>query len=464
MNPIIGTLNDDILIGTSLDEILIGLIGSDSIRGRGGSDTLDGGEGNDTLEGNLGSDLLIGGAGNDTISGGAGSDTIIGGAGSDTLDGGAGLDVLDYSRFGRVITIDALRINKGNSELDFAIGFETIIGAIGFDNAIDVSNSPSPTASLDVDLSANRLTAIGTPNGNSTLTVENFVNVTGSIANDVIKGDNGNNVLNGGPGNDTIIGSGGNDTVNGGAGLDVLDYSQLGRAIVLETFGTEKGNGEVDSRAIGFETVIGAVGFDNAIDARSSTSQTASLDIDLSADRATLVDTVTGGFTLAVQNFVNVNGTPIGDRIAGNSLSNVLDGDRGADILSGSGGADTLLGRSGADTLNGGTGADLLSGGGGNDILIGDPGLDRLTGGAGADIFVIKPNSGFDVITDFQTGVDKLDLSAFNFATAQDAVAAAVVGGVNDSIPGFTFTLPNFGVTLFIENRDVSLPTTDIIV
>lgn len=274
MNPIIiGTLNDDILIGTSLDEILIGLIGSDSIRGKGGSDTLDGGEGNDTLEGNLGSDLLIGGAGNDTISGGAGSDTIIGGAGSDTLDGGAGLDVLDYSRFGRVITIDALRINKGNSELDFAIGFETIIGAIGFDNAIDVSNSPSPTASLDVDLSANRLTAIGTPNGNSTLTVENFVNVTGSIANDVIKGDNGNNVLNGGPGNDTIIGSGGNDTVNGGAGLDVLDYSQLGRAIVLETFGTEKGNGEVDSRAIGFETVIGAVGFDNAIDARSSTSQ-----------------------------------------------------------------------------------------------------------------------------------------------------------------------------------------------
>ena len=274
MNPIIiGTLNDDILIGTSLDEILIGLIGSDSIRGRGGSDTLDGGEGNDTLEGNLGSDLLIGGAGNDIISGGAGSDTIIGGAGSDTLDGGAGLDVLDYSRFGRVITIDALRINKGNSELDFAIGFETIIGAIGFDNAIDVSNSPSPTASLDVDLSANRLTAIGTPNGNFTLTVENFVNVTGSIANDVIKGDNGNNVHNGGPGNDTIIGSGGNDTVNGGAGLDVLDYSQLGRAIVLETFGTEKGNGEVDSRAIGFETVIGAVGFDNAIDARSSTSQ-----------------------------------------------------------------------------------------------------------------------------------------------------------------------------------------------
>ena len=122
---------------------------------------------------------------------------------------------------------------------------------------------------------------------------------------------------------------------------------------------------------------------------------------------------------------------------------------------------DILIGTVLDDIIIGLTGNDSLKGKAGGDTLIGDEGNDTL---GGADIFVIKPNSGFDVITDFQVGIDKLDLSAFNFPTVQDAGAASIFGGENDGIPGFTFSLPDFGVTVFIENRDLRLRAKDVIV
>jgi Ca2+-binding RTX toxin-like protein len=57
--------------------------------------------------------------------------------------------------------------------------------------------------------------------------------------------------------------------------------------------------------------------------------------------------------------------------------------------------------------------ADVLVGGGGTDTLAAGQGPDVLTGGAGADHFVFSNlpwNAGH--VTDFQAGVDKLDLSA----------------------------------------------------
>ena len=53
-----------------------------------------------------------------------------------------------------------------------------------------------------------------------------------------------------------------------------------------------------------------------------------------------------------------------------------------------------------------------LDGGAGNDTLYDSAGDDTLTGGAGADIFIFGFLTGQDIITDFEDGIDKIDLSA----------------------------------------------------
>jgi len=86
----------------------------------------------------------------------------------------------------------------------------------------------------------------------------------------------------------------------------------------------------------------------------------------------------------------------------------------------GGSGNDTIIGNAIANTLNGGGGNDTLSGGDGNDRLIGGFGVDNLTGGAGADTFVFafgesSAASGLhDRITDFVSGLDRIDLSGID--------------------------------------------------
>jgi VCBS repeat-containing protein len=73
---------------------------------------------------------------------------------------------------------------------------------------------------------------------------------------------------------------------------------------------------------------------------------------------------------------------------------------------------DHLTGDQGNNVLNGGLGNDVLNGGAGDDILIGGPGNNTLTGGPGHDTFQWQAgNTGHDTITDFNFGLDKLDLS-----------------------------------------------------
>ncbi len=85
-----------------------------------------------------------------------------------------------------------------------------------------------------------------------------------------------------------------------------------------------------------------------------------------------------------------------------------LYGGDGDDILVGNSGGDRLMGQRGADQLLGDFGNDLLVGGGGADWLLGGKGRNRLMGGAGRDTFMLQPAAGFDIIEDFQTGLDQL--------------------------------------------------------
>ena len=110
--------------------------------------------------------------------------------------------------------------------------------------------------------------------------------------------------------------------------------------------------------------------------------------------------------------------------ITGNAANNILQGMAGADRLTGKDGNDTLLG--GADV-------DLLYGDAGNDRLDGGAGQDKMTGGAGADEFVFSfasdtARAKSDKVLDFQTGVDRIDLSAIDADTSVAGNQAFVYG------------------------------------
>ncbi len=119
------------------------------------------------------------------------------------------------------------------------------------------------------------------------------------------------------------------------------------------------------------------------------------------------------------------------------SLGSDIVGTSGDDSLTGSQGDDLLLAGDGNDTLNGGAGADILVDGAGNDTLI---------GGAGADIFTLSPDGQDDSISDFQRGVDALDLSFYPLLHDPNAL--------NYVATSFGARLSFQGETLFINSAD----------
>ncbi|MGB3508712.1 MAG: CAP domain-containing protein [Microcoleaceae cyanobacterium] len=98
------------------------------------------------------------------------------------------------------------------------------------------------------------------------------------------------------------------------------------------------------------------------------------------------------------------------DTVDGNSGNDVVRGDRDQDIIRGGDGADSLYGGKGHDQLFGTEGNDALYGDRDNDTLTGGAGEDTLTGGAGNDLFILQTAQGLDLITDFENGVDLIQL------------------------------------------------------
>lgn len=102
-------------------------------------------------------------------------------------------------------------------------------------------------------------------------------------------------------------------------------------------------------------------------------------------------------------------------------------GGRGGELtttnIEGTNGRDTLSGNSSANTIDGNERADIINGEEGNDILIGGTGNDMLTGGSGNDIFVFENADmfrGTDTVTDYEDGIDLLQLSGFDLLSFGD--------------------------------------------
>lgn len=300
-----------------------------------------------------GNDLVIGSAYADKIFGGTGNDTLVGNRGDDQLWGEDGDDTLEGG--------------EGNDTLYGGSGKNTLRGEGGddvyvIDSADDVTIE-NANEGIDTVISSLQSYALGANVENLTLS-GHASGGTGNELDNIITGNSGSNWLTGGAGADTMI---------GGAGDDVYYVDDI-RDIVVERAGE------------GIDFVF----------AQGSYKLGANVE----------------KLQLAGSGLLSGTGNELNNTLYAGPGGAILDGGLGDDTLSGGAGNDRLIGGQGNDTLQGRGGKDWLSGGAGNDTLSGQrsqatfvfelANIDRgLNFGA---------SIGRDIVTDFHTGTDKIDL------------------------------------------------------
>ncbi|MBX9699454.1 MAG: calcium-binding protein [Acetobacteraceae bacterium] len=356
----LGLDDSDSIAGTSARDHVWGSGGADAIGGGPGADVLVGGAGRDLLSGNDGMDLLRGGNGADTLFGGADADMLFGGAGNDYLDEGA-----------------------GHSGLEGGPGDDTLVGGQGPD-AFVVDRMSGDDIILDFTAGPGMFDHIALRDLRwGDLAIED----TASGAR--------------------ISWDGGSVLLVGVAKAELAqDDFMFADSPDLPPASREPGGpaGERESPSDPGPEIAGA---DGSLPVRPGMNGLA-----LPVDGGSAVVGGNGGDELAGgtgdDHLFGRNGA---DRLLGAAGNDVLQGDNGRDTLEGGAGMDRLDGGRGADSLIGGDDADELMGGDGRDVLDegaghgmldGGRGDDTLTGGEGADAFIVAPDSGNDVVTDFE--------------------------------------------------------------
>jgi Ca2+-binding RTX toxin-like protein len=90
----------------------------------------------------------------------------------------------------------------------------------------------------------------------------------------------------------------------------------------------------------------------------------------------------------------------------------------------------------------GGAGNNRIYGGTGDDTIFSGSGQDLMTGEVGADVFAFNRvetlgiGTGRDGITDFEVGVDRIDLSALSMTFINSATFNGIAGELR-LVPGF---------------------------
>jgi Ca2+-binding RTX toxin-like protein len=426
-----GTMNDDVLLGNASDNVIRAQYGDDLLAGGDGDDLLDGGQGNDVasyasatqgvtvdvtltgaqntgqghdtlidIEGVIGSayaDYLTGGW-NGFIDGGGGNDIVIGSGGDDAIEGGAGADMMVGGAGDDAFHVDT------QSDLVFEKpggGWDSIYSSASFYLYANVEN-------LVLDDGTGDLFGVGNALDNV---------IVGNDGSNLLLGGLGNDTIDGGDGIDNLFGEGGNDTLNGEAGVDYIvggdgDDAMDGGADADALYG-QAGN-DVLSGGTGFVTdiLVGGDG-DDTLYGNSGLGDYDRMDGGAGNDTY-FVDTgddltfeAAGGGTDTV--YANVAGANNGVYLYANVENLVLLGSTTFGV--GNQLANRLTGNSAGNWLLGGDGGDTLNGKAGNDVLFGQNGNDT---------FVFEHGTGGDVIGDFVHGEDKIDLSAFHFASFAD--------------------------------------------
>lgn len=290
---------------------------------------------------------------------------LYGDANANTLSGGSGDDTL-YGLGGN----DTLTGNGNNDYLDGGSGIDKMTGGKGDDTYIvdTVGDTAVESSNSGTDLVISSVAfTLGSYVENLVLGGSNAINGTGNSLANTLVGNDGNNVLDGKTGIDSFAGGLGDDTY-------VLDNeAELLRIVEASGAGTD------------------------------------TLKILYNGSTSVAKSVALSGNLANVENVL----------LAGTGLFNAT-GNANDNILTGNASINTLSGGDGNDSLSGLAGNDTLIGGNGNDWLFGGAGIDTLTGGAGADIFrfnyTLSASANVDTMTDFATGVDRIELENAVFA------------------------------------------------
>jgi RTX calcium-binding nonapeptide repeat (4 copies) len=208
-----------------------------------------------------------------------------------------------------------------------------------------------------------------------------------------------------------------------GAGSIAIQLTNTATALTLLNTGTIRAGAGV---AIAVEgntgveaitnsgTMIGGLALGDGTDVVTNTGVIrGNVDMGAGADRVTAVE-----------------GRIFGSILGGGGNDTVVGGAQADTVLGGTEN-DLLLGGAGDDDLQGGAGLDRIIGGLGNDRITAGVGADVLSGGLGADVFVFTSKAtlgigvGRDQITDFQHGVDDLNMAFMNSFIGSAAFTAA---------------------------------------
>ena len=300
---------------------------------------------------------------NDTIYGTAENDNVALHGGNDFFNDISGGDdtVNDFSGGGP----------SGNDVISTGLGNDVVYSSLDSQNAYYGGLGTDHLMFIDSKSGVRVDFAMGTAQnvGFGLVTqIVGFESLAGSIYADVIYGDAGSNTVSGYLGDDLIDGKAGDDRLGGDIGID-------------QVFGGD-GNDYVFGN-LGNDYVYGEAGADN------------------------------------------VRGDQGDDRVSGGAGDDTLFGDDDNDTMYGDADWDYMYGGTGNDVMFGGTGTDNMMGGDDSDTLEGGADADGLTGGAGNDKFILRtradsPAATPDLITDFQRGLDKIDVSLID---ARDTVA-----------------------------------------
>lgn len=234
---------------------------------------------------------------------------------------------------------------------------------------------------------------------------------------EIVMHDEGTTVI-GGEGDDYLVGIG-NNTFTGGGGSDlfVLSYGTSLTDVVTSSVITDF--------QIGFDK-LGLIGFDALVD----------FDPEIVAEAAVISQGVSGDdltVSVAGELVATLTGLAaslgVGEAVDPGEGLNLLEsffvanpdegvapepGDEDEPVI-GTAGADVLVGTINDDVINGLAGDDYIYGLVGDDVIDGGAGMDRLYGGGGADQFVFATGAGFDIVYDFEDGVDQIALDGIAF-------------------------------------------------